>query len=179
VEFLLVYGLGKVFGISMVVRYLRNPNPAVIIKLLRGFGASVGEKTTVKRTLVIDNAYEDKNSVGDFRNLKIGRNCYIGDDVFFDLSNEIIIGDNTVISGRVSIITHADCHRSVFLSQHFPRECQPVHISNGVWLGFGATILSGVIVGPNSVVASDSLLREDVPPQTVFAGVPAKKIGGI
>ena len=177
ISFFWISTLGKAFGISTVIRYLRNPNPASAIRLMRSYGASIGEKTTVKRTLYIDNAYEDKDAKGDFRNLKIGRNCYIGDGVYFDLSNEIVIGDNTVISGRVSVITHADCHRSVFLSEHFPRQCQPVTIGNDVWLGFGSIILSGVNVGPNSVVAAGSLLRDDVPTGTVYAGVPAVSTG--
>jgi len=71
--------MGKTFGISYIVRYLRNPDPLISVKLLRAFGARIGERTTVKRTIYLDNVYRDKNSTGDFSHLKIGENCYVGD----------------------------------------------------------------------------------------------------
>ena len=37
-----------------------------------------------------DNTYEDKNSKGDFSYLNVGNNCYIGDCVYFDLSNKML-----------------------------------------------------------------------------------------
>ena len=99
---------GKILGISFVVSYLRNPNPRVSIKLLRAFGATVGKDTTIKRALVIDNVSEVRNSTGDFSHLKIGHNCYIGDNSFLDLANQIIIEDNAVISANASFLTHAE-----------------------------------------------------------------------
>ena len=178
-ELFIVLIIGKLFGISLVVRYLRNPNPQVTVKLLRSFGAKIGNKTTFKRSLFIDNAYEDENSAGDFRHLNVGNNCYIGDCVFFDLSNEIEIEENVVISGQVSFITHSDCNRSKYLSTKFPRSCQPVKINNGAWVGFRAILLSGVTVGHHAVVASNALLREDAEPKAVYAGIPATKIKSI
>jgi len=176
VEYHTVYVSGKVFGISNIVRYLRNPNPLITIKILRAFGAKVGDKTTIKRTLLIDNTYEDQNSAGDFSYLNIGNNCYIGDCTYFDLSNEVIIEDNVVISGEVSFITHADCNRSLFLSQKFPRKCEPIIVKNGAWVGFGAKILSGVTISSNSVIGANSVLLESTDEKSVYSGHPAKKI---
>ncbi|MDJ0674817.1 MAG: acyltransferase [Calothrix sp. MO_167.B42] len=176
VEFWIVYSLGKVFGISLIVRYLRNPNPQITVKLLRKFGATIGEKTTIKRSLLIDNAYEDEHSAGNFRYLEIGENCYIGDSVYFDLANKITLENNVVISGQVSFITHADCNRSKFLTQKFPRKCQLISVNNGAWICVRATILPGVTVGENSVVAANSLVKEDLKSFTVYAGLPAKNI---
>jgi len=178
-EFWIVYSLGKVFGISIIVRYLRNPNPKITVRLLRNFGATIGEKSTIKRSLLIDNSYEDKNSAGDFSYLYIGDNCYIGDSVYFDLANKIILDNNVVISGQVSFITHADCNRSNFLAQKFPRKCQSIFVNNGAWICFKATILSGVTVDKNSVVAANALVRENVNSFTVYAGLPAKNIKNI
>ena len=89
IEFIILYCLGKIFGISQIVRYLRNPNPLITSKLLRAFGSSIGEKVTFKGCLFFDNVYEDENSKGDLSFLEIGNNCYIGDGVYFDLSNQI------------------------------------------------------------------------------------------
>jgi acetyltransferase-like isoleucine patch superfamily enzyme len=175
IEFLFIFVMGKSMGISLVVRYLRNPNPYTTVRLLRSFGATIGARTTFKRSLFIDNTYEDEHSAGDFKYLKVGHNCYIGDSVYFDLSNEILIKDNVVVSGQVSFVTHADCNRSKYLSQKFPRRCEPVTIESGAWLGFGATILSGVIIGKDSVVGAKSLVKENVQSATIYSGVPARK----
>jgi acetyltransferase-like isoleucine patch superfamily enzyme len=168
--------LARIFGIQYVVSYLRNPNPEISSSLLRFFGATIGLHTTIKRSLFVDNAYEDANSSGKLSHLEIGANCYIGDGVYFDLSNYIRIGDSAVISGRVSFVTHADCWRSSFLRARFPRRCAPVRIAPGAWIGFGAVILDGVTVGENAVVAAGSVVRNDVPPGEMWAGTPAKFI---
>lgn len=176
IEFMIIFIAGRILGISFIVRYLRNPNPQLTVRLLRAFGARIGNRTTFKRSLILDNTYEDENSKGDFSNIKIGDNCYIGDCVYLDLSNEISIENNVVISGQVSIITHADCNRCAYLAKKFPRQCQPVRICNGAWIGFQATILSGATIGSQSVIAAKSLVKEEIEPKRLYAGIPAKKI---
>lgn len=168
--------MGKIFGISYVIGYLRNPDPLVSVKLLRAFGAKVGERTTVKRSIYLDNVYEDKNSTGDFSHLKIGKNCYIGDSTCFDLANEIIVGDDVVISDGVSFVTHADCNRSQYLEKIFPRTCEKIVVQDGVWIGFKSAILNGVTIGKNSVVAAYSLVKKDVEKYYLYGGVPAQKL---
>ncbi len=168
--------MGKIFGISYIIKYLRNPNPLVTVFLLRSFGASVGDKTVIKRSIYLDNVYGDQDSCGDFSRLKIGNNCYIGDCTYFDLVNEIIIGDNAIISGRTSFVTHSDCNRSKYLSKIYPRTHQRIIIENDVWVGFGSTILQGVKIEKYSFIASSSLVNSNVENNCMYAGVPAKMI---
>ena len=175
IEFWRVYGSGKVLGMTYVVSYLRNPNPAITTRLLRAFGASIGSKTTFKRGVRIDNSFEDQASTGDLANLVVGEDCYIGDDVYFDLSNKIVIEDSAVIAGHVSLITHADCNRSEFLNAIFPRYCAPIKIGRGAWLGFNCTLLAGVEVGENTLVASSALLTASADSHSVYAGIPASR----
>ena len=176
IEFFFVVLLARILGISLVVRYLRNPNPIIASRLLRTFGAKIGQKTRVKRSLWIDNSYEDHDSRGDFSRLNIGDNCYIGDDVYFDLANDVTIEDNVVVSGRASFITHADCSRSPLLSTAFPRKSGKVTVGSGAWICFGATILPGTIVGQNCVVAAGSVVRENTEPRSLYVGLPARKL---
>ena len=158
------------------IPYLRNPSPALSVPLLRRLGAKVGEMSTVKRSIFLDNVYEDANSCGTLNYLEIGTNCYIGDCVYFDLSNRIRIEDNAVVSGRVSFVTHADCNRSEFLRERFPRQSARIKVGRGAWVGFGATLLNGVALGEEAVVAASSLVRDSIPSREVWAGTPARCI---
>jgi acetyltransferase-like isoleucine patch superfamily enzyme len=170
---------GKIFGVSCIVRYLRNPDPMISIKLLKAFGAKIGKGTTIKRTIYLDNVYEDQNSSGDFSHMKIGKNCYIGDCTHFDLSSEIIIGDNVVISEGSSFVTHADCNRSNYLEKIFPRTCEKIIIEDGAWIALKSTILNGIRIGRNSVVAAHSLVKGDIEEYWMYGGIPAHKIKNI
>jgi acetyltransferase-like isoleucine patch superfamily enzyme len=54
--------------------------------------------------------------------------------------------------------------------------CKPIVIKRNAWIGAGATILPGVTVGENAIVAAGSMVTKDVPSNTLVAGVPAKKV---
>lgn len=178
--FLIYYKIKKsIFGISAIIKYLRNPEPKFVCPSLLQFGAKVGSRTRFKRNILLDNVYSDKDSTGDFSNIDIGNNCYIGDSIYLDLANKIVLEDNVVISGRVSIVTHSDCNRSPYLSKKFPRSSARVKVEEGAWIGFGTIILSGVTIGKNSVIAAGSVITENIPSYSVYGGIPARKIKDI
>ena len=54
--------------------------------------------------------------------------------------------------------------------------CRDLLIQDGVWIAFGAIILNGSTIGKNSVVAAESLVKEDVEKYCVCGGIPSKKI---
>ena len=49
-----------------------------------------------------------------------------------------------------------------------------VRVGNNVWIGFGACILRKVTVGDNAVIGTNAVVTQDVPPNAVVAGVPAR-----
>ena len=53
---------------------------------------------------------------------------------------------------------------------------KPVRIGNDVWIGGNVTILPGVTIGNNVVVAAGAVVTKDIPDNTLVGGVPAKKI---
>lgn len=51
---------------------------------------------------------------------------------------------------------------------------RPVVLGDNVWVGFGATILPGVTIGEGSIIATKSVIENDVPPYVVVAGSPGR-----
>ena len=110
------------------------------------------------------------------RNLRVGRNVLIQQCcTFFDRCG-ITIGDNTFIAPKVNLITinhPADPSK---------RNCTygaPITIGKNVWIGIASTVLPGVTIGDNSIVGANSVVTHDVPPNTIVAGFPARKIGDV
>jgi acetyltransferase-like isoleucine patch superfamily enzyme len=56
---------------------------------------------------------------------------------------------------------------------------KPIVIQRNVWIAAGATVIGGVTVGESSVVAADSVVTRDVPPNTLVGGNPARIIRSI
>jgi NDP-sugar pyrophosphorylase family protein len=53
---------------------------------------------------------------------------------------------------------------------------RPVIIENNVWIGDSAIICKGVVIGENSIIGAGSVVVNDIPPNTIAAGNPAKVV---
>lgn len=103
--------------------------------------------------------------------VKIGKNVAIMNNVLFMAAGGITIEDDVMVAANAQLISNNhDLH------DHAVITCKPVHLKRNCWIGAGATILPGVTVGENSVVAAAAVVTKDVPDNTVVAGVPAKVI---
>ncbi|MDE7082119.1 MAG: sugar O-acetyltransferase [Clostridia bacterium] len=105
------------------------------------------------------------------RNITVGKNVFINSGCCFQDQGGIEIGDNVLIGQQVVIATINHDFNPRKRANMFPA---PVKIGNGVWVGAHATILSGVTIGDNSIVAAGAVVTKDVPENVVVAGVPAK-----
>lgn len=103
----------------------------------------------------------------------IGKHVFINHACSFLDMGGITIEDNVLIGPRVNLITEnhpldpADRHALI---------TKPIIIKSNAWVGGGATILPGVTVGENAVVAAGAVVSKNVAANTVVAGVPAKFI---
>jgi acetyltransferase-like isoleucine patch superfamily enzyme len=105
------------------------------------------------------------------KHTKIGKNVFINFDcVFLDLGG-ITIEDNVLIAPKVSLLSEGHPvdpnERQSLVPGH-------IYIKRNAWIGAGATILPGVTIGENSVVAAGAVVSKDVPANTVVGGVPAR-----
>lgn len=89
-------------------------------------------------------------------------------------SDEIVLGDGVMMANG-SYITDSDWHTLYDRTARAP-EPTPVHIGDNVWLGDHATVLKGVTIGANSVVAAQAVVTRDVPANVVVAGNPARVV---
>lgn len=105
--------------------------------------------------------------------LIIGSNSRIN-GVHIGVTQKVIIGLNVRIA-PYTIILDSDFHE---VGNHMSEDgkTSPVIIKDNVWIATRATILKGVTIGENSVVATGAVVTRDVPPNSVVAGVPARII---
>ncbi len=89
-------------------------------------------------------------------------------------SDEVVIGDGTMFAHGV-YVTDSDWHM-IYDRTRRDERVMPVHIGRNVWLGDHATVLKGVTIGDNSVVAARAVVTRDVPANVVVAGNPARVV---
>lgn len=111
-----------------------------------------------------------------------GRNIYIGKHVFinccchFQDQGGVYIGDGSLIG---SFVVMATINHGQSPSERTDNRPAPIHIGKNVWIGSHATILPGVTVGDNAIVAAGAVVTKDVPANTIVGGVPARKLKSI
>ena len=108
------------------------------------------------------------------KEIRIGRNVFVNQNcTFYDLGG-LDIADDVMIGPNVSIITAShplepSQRRTISIGK-------PIVIERNVWIATGATIIGGVTIGENSVVAAGSVVTKNVPPNTLVGGNPARVI---
>lgn len=110
------------------------------------------------------------------RNTRIGKNVFINFDcVFLDLGG-ITIEDNVMLAPKASLLSEG---HPVSPTERHALVPGKIHIRKNAWIGANATILPGVTIGENSIVAAGAVVSKDVPDNVVVAGIPAKVIKSV
>jgi acetyltransferase-like isoleucine patch superfamily enzyme len=137
----------------------------------------VGDKTMIAELVTMCAGMAPGHDLGPDPVLRVGNGCVIGRGSHIIAHHSIEIGDE-VFTGPYVYITDQN-HKyediDVPIGRQWPVN-SAVRIGAGSWLGTGAVILPGAVIGRNVVVAAGSVVRGPVPDNCVVAGVPAKVV---
>lgn len=119
---------------------------------------------------------------------KIGRNCRLGKDVYID--KNVVVGDHCKLQNGATLYDGLVVGNAVFIGPHvvftndpYPRaqpndwEVVPTLVKDGASIGANATILCGITIGADAMVAAGSVVTHDVPDHALVQGVPARLRG--
>ncbi|MFT3662808.1 MAG: DapH/DapD/GlmU-related protein [Gordonia sp. (in: high G+C Gram-positive bacteria)] len=112
----------------------------------------------------------------DGRNIEFGGRVFVNQNCTFLDGAGITLGHRVMIGPKATFVTGGHpvdpADRKLYLTG------APIVLEENVWVGAGATILPGVTVGKDSVVAAGAVVADDVPPQTLVAGPKAGVVRG-
>lgn len=119
--------------------------------------------------------------------VEVGNWTYGGIKVMtFNKDAKLKIGNFCSIGPEVCFILSADHYLNKISSFPFKVKCigeelegvskGDIVVDDDVWIGYGATIMSGVHIGQGAIVAAGAVVSKDVPPYSIVGGVPAKVI---
>lgn len=110
------------------------------------------------------------------RGVHIGKNVYIGQNCCIDNAypEYIFIGDDVSLAGEVTVVAHINPY--AHFKNVFESRVTPIVIEKGAWVGVKCTLVPGAWIGEYASVSAGSVVNKRVPPYTLVAGNPAKKV---
>lgn len=96
-------------------------------------------------------------------------------------SSEVYIGNDVIIAPNC-LIMDSNFHSVArnLRSIRNPNDDLNIHIGNNVWIGVNSIILKGVRIGENSIIAAGSIVRENIPPNSIYkTSFPSCKISDL
>jgi putative colanic acid biosynthesis acetyltransferase WcaF len=164
------YDPGRGFVIRMIWYYVSLllfesgwlPTSGIKTRILRLFGAKVGRGVVFKPHVRIKNPWR----------LRIGDHCWIGQGVWIDNIEDVIIGNHVCVSQLAYFCTGNHDHRS----RAFDLIAKPIIVQNGAWIGARTTLMGGITVYANAITAVGSVVVKDVAAATIVGGSPARQI---
>ena len=150
------YFVNVVFFVSHII-----PLSGLKVWLLKLFGAKVGLSVVIKPGVNIK--YPWKLVIGDY--------SWIGEDVWIDNLDQVIIGSNVCISQGAMLL----CGNHNYKKTTFDLMVNEIILEEGVWLGAKSIVCSGVTCKTHAILSAGSIANIDLEPYTIYQGNPAKK----
>ncbi len=110
------------------------------------------------------------------KNIHVGKHVFINSGCRFQDQGGITLGDGTLVGHNVVLATLNHGFEPEDRPTLYPK---PITIGKKVWIGANATILPGVTIGDNAIIAAGAVVTKDIPENAIAGGVPAKIIGDV
>jgi len=145
------------------VLFFLNPfNPFSSLKkgLLKLFGARIGKGVVIKPS--VNFKYPWRLRIGDY--------SWIGEGVWIDNLEHVVIGNNCCISQGALLLSGNHNYKK----STFDLMTGKIILEDGVWIGAKSVVTPGITCFSHSVLSAGSLLNSDMDPFSVYSGNPAK-----
>lgn len=108
-------------------------------------------------------------------NIEIGENFGSNHNLLILDSAKVVFGDNVMVGPNCSFITtkHPTFSKNRIKGVQW---AEPIFIHDNAWICSNVTVLAGITIGENSIIASGSVVTKDIPPNSFAAGVPCEVI---
>ena len=154
---LIWYCVNSLFINSYIIPF--SPFKVFLLKL---FGAKIGKGVNIKPKVNIK--YPWKLEIGDY--------TWIGEDVWIDNLDQVIIGQNCCLSQGSMIL----CGNHDFTKSTFDLITKPIFINDGGWIGAKSIICPGVTIEENAILSVGSVATKNLTTNSIYQGNPAIKI---
>lgn len=162
------------------------------LRILNPHRIHIGDRTSIQEHCHV-NAFQDLSFLLDYvaaehrddfdeedyrydSKISIGRENQIGRFFFVSCTRLVELGDNVLLSERVFIgdNNHSFSHREVPIMQQPNQPGKPIRVKYGSWVGAGAVLLPGTVIGKLSVVGANSVCKDRFPDYSVIGPAPSR-----
>lgn len=144
------------FNNNLNITLIQTINPLTRLIAVRKASITIGKLLATRSNVEIRAFDSGKVTIGD--------NCFFNNNCSIACSEKIVIGNNCSFGYNVVIVDHdhnIKANNGTFVSK-------PIVIGDDVWMGANVTILKGVKIGNNSVIAAGTIVTEDVKDNSVI-----------
>ena len=138
------------------------PSSSLKCALLRVFGAKVGKGVNIKPCINIK--YPWRLAIGDF--------TWIGENVWIDNLDDVLIGKNCCLSQGAMLL----CGNHNYRKSTFDLITGKIILEDGVWIGTYSIVCPGITCKSHSVLAVNSVATRNLEPYSIYQGNPAVKV---
>ena len=145
-----------VFKSSFFTSYLLK---RVVLKI---FGAKIGKNVIIKPNVNIKYPWK----------LQLGEHVWIGEGVWIDNLDFVIIGNHCCISQGALLI----CGNHDYTKTTFDLVVKRIVLEDGVWIGAKSVVCPGVVARTHAILTAGSTISKDMQAYSIYRGNPAEKV---